>query len=40
MLVSDDPGEHAQWLHDLVTVGFDEVYLHHAEALEAVGLRE
>ena len=27
--VSADPGEHAQWLHDLVEMGFDEIYLHH-----------
>ncbi|MFP5334864.1 MAG: TIGR03885 family FMN-dependent LLM class oxidoreductase [Actinomycetes bacterium] len=29
VLVSHEPGEHAQWLHDLVSIGFDEVYLHH-----------
>jgi probable non-F420 flavinoid oxidoreductase len=27
--VSADPGQHAQWLHDLVEMGFDEIYLHH-----------
>jgi probable non-F420 flavinoid oxidoreductase len=29
VLVSSDPAQHAEWLHDLVQVGFDEVYLHH-----------
>ena len=29
VLVSSDPGQHAEWLHDLVSLGFDEVYLHH-----------
>ena len=29
VLVSADPGQHAEWLHDLVALGFDEVYLHH-----------
>lgn len=29
VLVSSDLGRHAQWLHDLVEIGFDEVYLHH-----------
>jgi probable non-F420 flavinoid oxidoreductase len=28
-LVSADPSQHAQWLHDLVELGFDELYLHH-----------
>jgi G6PDH family F420-dependent oxidoreductase len=27
--VSDDLGQHAQWLHDLAGLGFDEIYLHH-----------
>ncbi|MGH8970494.1 MAG: TIGR03885 family FMN-dependent LLM class oxidoreductase [Actinomycetes bacterium] len=29
VLVSADPGRHAAWLHELVDIGFDEVYLHH-----------
>ena len=29
VLVSSDPKQHTQWLHDLVEIGFDEVYLHH-----------
>ena len=29
VLVSSDLGQHAQWLHDLIGLGFDEVYLHH-----------
>jgi len=29
VLISADPGRHVQWLHDLVEIGFDEVYLHH-----------
>ncbi len=29
VLVSADPDRHAAWLHDLVEIGFDEVYLHH-----------
>jgi probable non-F420 flavinoid oxidoreductase len=29
VLVSSDTGRHAQWLHDLASIGFDEVYLHH-----------
>jgi probable non-F420 flavinoid oxidoreductase len=29
VLISHDPGELAQWLHDLIQIGFDEVYLHH-----------
>jgi probable non-F420 flavinoid oxidoreductase len=27
--VSADPGRHAQWLHELSELGFDEIYLHH-----------
>jgi hypothetical protein len=29
VLISSDPGRHVAWLHDLVELGFDEVYLHH-----------
>jgi len=29
VLISADPGRHVQRLHDLVELGFDEVYLHH-----------
>jgi len=29
VLVSSDLGQHTQWLHDLIELGFDEVYLHH-----------
>jgi probable non-F420 flavinoid oxidoreductase len=29
VLVSSDLGQHAQWLSDLIEIGFDEVYLHH-----------
>ncbi len=29
VLVSSDPGRHAQWLSELVDIGFDQVYLHH-----------
>ncbi len=29
VLISADPGRHAQWLHGLVDIGFDEIYLHH-----------
>ncbi|CAN5808706.1 TIGR03885 family FMN-dependent LLM class oxidoreductase [soil metagenome] len=27
--VSHDTGQHAEWLHDLAGLGFDELYLHH-----------
>jgi probable non-F420 flavinoid oxidoreductase len=27
--ISDDLGRHAEWLHDLAELGFDEIYLHH-----------
>jgi len=27
--VSADLGQHAQWLHELAEMGFDEIYLHH-----------
>lgn len=29
VLVSADTGRHAQWLHEYLDMGFDEVYLHH-----------
>ncbi|GAB7193050.1 TIGR03885 family FMN-dependent LLM class oxidoreductase [Kineococcus sp. NUM-3379] len=29
VLVSSDPGRLTAWLHELIEVGFDEVYLHH-----------
>jgi len=29
VLVSSDLGRHAEWLNDLVQLGFDEIYLHH-----------
>ena len=29
VLVSSDLGRHADWLHDLAELGFDEIYLHH-----------
>jgi alkanesulfonate monooxygenase SsuD/methylene tetrahydromethanopterin reductase-like flavin-dependent oxidoreductase (luciferase family) len=29
VLVSSDLGRHAAWLHDLASLGFDELYLHH-----------
>jgi probable non-F420 flavinoid oxidoreductase len=29
VLISAEAGRHAQWLHDLVELGFDELYLHH-----------
>jgi probable non-F420 flavinoid oxidoreductase len=29
VLVSHEPGEIAQWLQDLIGLGFDELYLHH-----------
>jgi probable non-F420 flavinoid oxidoreductase len=29
VLVSADLGRHTAWLHDLATLGFDEIYLHH-----------
>ncbi|MFC4554632.1 TIGR03885 family FMN-dependent LLM class oxidoreductase [Georgenia faecalis] len=29
VLVSADPARHTAWLHELVGLGFDEVYLHH-----------
>jgi alkanesulfonate monooxygenase SsuD/methylene tetrahydromethanopterin reductase-like flavin-dependent oxidoreductase (luciferase family) len=29
VLVSSDARQHAEWVHDLVSLGFDEVYLHH-----------
>jgi probable non-F420 flavinoid oxidoreductase len=29
VLVAADPGRHVAWLHELVAIGFDEVYLHH-----------
>ncbi|CAN5664966.1 TIGR03885 family FMN-dependent LLM class oxidoreductase [soil metagenome] len=38
VLISADPGRHAQWLHDLIELGFDEIYLHHVgqEQLEFI----
>ena len=44
VLVSSDPGRHAAWLHELVEIGFDEVYLHHVgqeqrEFLEVFGAK-
>jgi G6PDH family F420-dependent oxidoreductase len=27
--VSSDLGQHAEWLHELAELGFDEIYLHH-----------
>lgn len=40
--VSSDLGRHAAWLHELATIGFDELYLHHvgrdqAEFIDAFG---
>jgi probable non-F420 flavinoid oxidoreductase len=29
VLISDDLGQHAQWLHELAELGFDQIYLHH-----------
>jgi probable non-F420 flavinoid oxidoreductase len=29
VLVSADPGRHAEWLGELATLGFDEIHLHH-----------
>lgn len=29
VLVSDDPKQHAAWIHELAEIGFDAVYLHH-----------
>lgn len=29
VLISSDPAQHAAWLHDLIEIGFDEIYLHH-----------
>jgi probable non-F420 flavinoid oxidoreductase len=29
VLVSSDTAQHAAWLHDLASIGFDELYLHH-----------
>jgi alkanesulfonate monooxygenase SsuD/methylene tetrahydromethanopterin reductase-like flavin-dependent oxidoreductase (luciferase family) len=29
VLVSADLGRHTAWLHDLIALGFDEIYLHH-----------
>ena len=29
VLVSADAGQHAEWLQNLVALGFDEIYLHH-----------
>lgn len=42
--VSSDLGRHAAWLHELATIGFDELYLHHvgrdqAEFIDAFGGR-
>jgi probable non-F420 flavinoid oxidoreductase len=42
VLISADPGRHAAWLHELVDLGFDEIYLHHVgqeqrEFLEVFG---
>jgi probable non-F420 flavinoid oxidoreductase len=42
VLISADPGRHTAWLHELVDLGFDEVYLHHVgqeqrEFLEVFG---
>jgi probable non-F420 flavinoid oxidoreductase len=44
VLISSDPGQHVQWLQDLVALGFDEVYLHHVgqeqtEWLEVFGAK-
>jgi hypothetical protein len=42
--VSNDLGQHAAWLHELVELGFDEIYLHHVgqeqlDFVEAFGER-
>jgi probable non-F420 flavinoid oxidoreductase len=29
VLVSSDAGQHAQWIHDHLALGFDQIYLHH-----------
>jgi len=29
VLISSETAQHAAWLHDLIELGFDEVYLHH-----------
>jgi len=29
VLISHEPGQHAQWLHEFVELGFTELYLHH-----------
>ncbi len=29
VLVSSDPAQHAEWLHDHLALGFDQIYLHH-----------
>jgi probable non-F420 flavinoid oxidoreductase len=44
VLVSSDPARHASWLHELIGLGFDEVYLHHVgqeqqEFIDAFGAR-
>lgn len=44
VLVSSDPGQHAEWITDLAAVGFDGIYLHHVgqtqrEFLEAFGAK-
>lgn len=30
VLISSDPAQHAAWLQDLIDIGFDEIFLHHA----------
>jgi probable non-F420 flavinoid oxidoreductase len=42
VLVSEDLGRHAEWLHELAELGFEEIYLHHVgqeqrEFIEAFG---
>ncbi len=42
VLVSSDLSRHAEWLHDLAELGFDEIYLHHvgqdqSEFIESFG---
>lgn len=32
VLISSDPGRHAQWLRELLDLGFDSVFLHHVGA--------
>jgi hypothetical protein len=44
VLVSADTGQHAAWLHDLATLGFASIQLHHvgqdlAPFIDAFGAR-